>query len=64
MSISELHKDLLDADRRVRRIVSSTTKSFRSPLDIKFDNSPGKQLVPHMILNVTFKREMTSTFQN
>ena len=63
MSISELHKDLLDADRRVRRIVSSTAKSFRS-LDMKFDNSPGKQLVPHMILNVTFKREMTSTFQN
>ena len=48
----ELYKDLLAADRTVRRIVSSTIKSFRSLLDNKFDNPPGKTIETHMIFNL------------
>ena len=52
-----IYKDLLAADRRVRTTVSSMVKSFRSLLDSKFDNSPGRQSISHVIFNITFKEK-------
>lgn len=52
-----IYKDLLDADKRVRTTVSSTVKSSRSLLDSKFDSSPGRRSISHVIFNIAFKEK-------